>query len=214
MIRKFALVLVALLLFYLVYLAWRIADERRDTSARVDAIIAAAHPQELSLAPERVEAILRVEDPTFRTNKGIDLVSPGAGMTTLSQSLGKQLFFDDFEPGLAKGELMALTRFALYPEVDKERVLKAVLASVYLGTKRGRPVIGLADGAQSWFGTPLHQLSDRQFRELQAMILAPDSLKPGRDDAGRRARAARIDRLLAGRCQPSGLRDVELAGCA
>lgn len=214
MTRKLALAVVVVAVAYAAYLGWRIADERRDVSVRVDAIIAGADPAELNLPRHRVDAILRVEDPTFRTNKGIDLTSPGAGMTTLSQGLGKLLFFDDFEPGLAKLELLALTRFALYPEVDKERTLKALFASVYLGNHKGGAVTGLADGAATWFGKPLAELSDREFRELQAMFVAPDNLKPGRDDAGRRARADRIERLLAGRCQPDGLRDVMLEGCA
>lgn len=214
MIRKLALALAALLLAYAGYLGWRILEERRDVEERVDSIIAGADPDELSLPPRRIAVLLRVEDPTFRTNKGIDLSTPGAGMTTLSQALGKKIFFDDFEPGFAKGELMALTRFALYPKVDKDRTLKAVIASAYFGTYRGKPVTGFANGARTWFGKPLPQLSDREFVELEAMLLAPDRFKPGRDDAGRRERASRIERLLADQCTPEGLRDVMLEGCA
>ena len=213
MIRKLALAAAGLVLIYLGYLGWRVVDERSDVSQRIDAIVAGADPDELSLAPRRIAIVLRVEDPTFWTNKGIDLATPGAGMTTLSQGLGKRVFFDDFEPGFAKGELMALTRFALYPKVDKERTLKAVIASAYFGTHRGRPVTGFAHGARTWFGKPLAQLSDREFLELEAMLVAPDRFKPGRDDTGRAQRAERIARLLAGRCRPSGLRDVMLEGC-
>ena len=214
MIRKTAVAIAALILLYFGYLGWRIAEERPVVSGKVDAIIARADPDELALPPDRVAILLRVEDPTFRTNKGIDLSTPGAGMTTLSQGLGKKIFFDDFEPGFRKGELMALTRFALHPKVDKDRTLKAVIANAYFGNHRGRPVIGFADGARTWFGKPLPQLSHREFLELEAMLVAPDQLKPGRDDAGRKARVRRIERLLAGRCEPTGLRDVMLTGCA
>lgn len=214
MIRKVALAIGALLILYLAYLGWRIAEERGHVAAKVDAIIAQAEPDELALPPRRIAMLLRVEDPTFWTNKGIDLSTPGAGMTTLSQGLGKKVFFDNFEPGFRMGELMALTRFALYPKVSKGRTLKAVIANAYFGTHRGRPVIGFADGARTWFGKPLPQLSDREFLELEAMLVAPDSLKPGRDDRAREERLRRIERLLADRCQPSGLRDVMLDGCA
>lgn len=213
MIRKGLLVLAALLTLYFAYLAIRAWQERRTVSARVDRIIAEADPDELALSPRRIAIVLRVEDPTFQTNKGIDLSTPGAGMTTLSQGLGKKIFFEDFEPGLAKGELMALTRFALYPKVDKRRTLQAVLATAYFGTHRGRPVTGFADGARTWFKKPLPRLSDREFLELEAMLVAPDRLKPGRDDAGRAQRVERIERLLAGRCSPKGLRDVMFEGC-
>lgn len=214
MIRKAAVAIAALILLYSGYLGWRVVEERAAVSGKVDAILAQAEPDELALSPDRKAILVRVEDPTFWTNRGIDLSTPGAGMTTLSQGLGKHIFFDDFEPGFRKGELMALTRFALYPEVDKERTLKAVIANAYFGTSRGRTVTGFADGARTWFGKPLSQLSDREFLELEAMLVAPDRLKPGRGDPERHGRVARIERLLAGNCRPTGLRDVMLEGCA
>ena len=213
MIRKLAIAIAAVVVVYAGYLGCRIADERRDVAARVDAIIAKADPDERALPADRVDQLLRVEDPTFRTNRGIDLSTPGAGMTTLSQGLGKIIFFNNFEPGFAKGELMALTRFALYPKVGKDKVLKAFLASAYFGTHRGRDVIGFADGARIWFGKPLARLSDDEYLGLVAMLMAPDRLKPGRDDAGRADRVDRIKRLLAGQCRPTGRRDVKLEGC-
>ena len=214
MIRKIALAAAAIVLMYVGYLGWRIVDERKDVAERIDAIVAGADPDELNLPGRRVAILLRVEDPTFWTNKGIDLSSPGAGMTTLSQGLGKRLFFDRFKPGFSKGELMALTRFALYPKVDKQQTLKAVIATAYFGTYQGRAVNGFADGARTWFGKSLSRLSDREFLELEAMLVAPDRLKPGRDDSARKARVSRIARLLAGRCKPKGLRDVMMDGCA
>ena len=213
MIRKALLLLAALVILYAGYLGIRIWREQGLVAAKVDRIIARADPQELALPLIRRAMIVKVEDPTFWTNKGLDLTTHGAGMTTLSQALGKRLFFDDFEPGFAKGELMALTRFALYPRVSKDGTLQAFVASAYLGTRRGRAVTGFSDGARSWFGKPLADLSDEEFLNLEAMLVAPDSLKPGRDDAGRRERVARIKRLLAGSCRPIGLRDVKLEGC-
>ena len=135
-------------------------------------------------------------------------------MTTISQSLGKRIFFDNFKPGLRKGELLALTRFALVPEVPKDRILKAWLARTYLGTRDGRAVTGFADGARTWIGKPLRDLSDREFLTLVALGPAPDRLKPTRDAAGNRERVRRIERLLAGVCRPTGLRDTMLEGCA
>lgn len=213
MIRKLALAATALLILYLAYLGWRIAEERRDVAGRVNAIIASAEPDELALSPPRVRMLLKVEDPTFMANRGIDLSTPGAGMTTLSQSLGKRIFFADFEPGFAKGELMALTRFALYPKVGKDKILQAWLATAYLGTHRGRRVTGFAEGARTWLGKPLGRLSDREFLTLVAMLPAPNRLKPTRNRAALDDRVDRIERLLAGRCQPTGLRDVMLEGC-
>ena len=214
MIRKLALGLIILVAVYAVYLGGRIMIERRTVSARVDAIIAAADPADVTLTPQRTAILLRIEDPTFRTNKGVDFSTPGAGMTTLSQSLGKRIFFKRFSPGLPKAELIALTRLALYPEVDKERTLKAFLATAYFGHRDGRAVSGIGPAARAWFGKPLAMLSDREFLSLIAMGPAPKNLDPERNAAANADRVGRIERLLANRCQPTGVRDVMLDGCA
>jgi len=214
LIRKIALAVVALVITYAVYLTWRVIDERRDVGAHVDAVIARADADEVNLPKRRVAMLLRVEDPTFWSNDGVDFSTSGAGMTTISQSLGKRIFFEHFKPGFRKGELLALTRFALVPQVAKDKILKAWLARTYLGTRNGRSVTGFADGARTWIGKPLRDLDDREFLTLVAMLPAPDRLKPTRDLAGNRERVRRIERLLSGTCQPAGLRDVMLEGCA
>ena len=214
MIRKLALLLVAIVAIYAVYLGWRIITERQIVAARVDTIIAAADPADVTLTAQRTAILLRVEDPTFLTNKGIDFSTPGGGMTTLSQSLGKRIFFKQFSPGLPKGELIALTRFALYPKVDKQRTLKAFLATAYYGRRDDRAVIGIGPAARTWFGKPLAALSDREYLALIAMGPAPRTLDPVRHPAANADRVARIERLLAGRCTPDGLGDVMLDGCA
>ena len=214
MIRRVALAIVAVALVYAIYLTGRILVERRTVSATVDSVIAAADPADLKLTPARARMLLRVEDPTFLTNDGIDFSTPGAGMTTLSQSLGKHLFFEHFTPGFAKIELVALTRFALYPMVDKERTLKAYLASAYFGRRNGQAVIGMGPAARAWFGKPLASLSDDEFLALVAMGPSPRSLDPVANAAANAERVARIKRLLANQCRPTGLRDVMLKGCA
>ena len=214
MIRRVGAVLLLVLLVYAIYLAGRVAVERRAVSARVDAIIAAADQAEVTLSPARTALLLKIQDPTFLTNKGVDFSTPGAGMTTLSQSLGKRIFFKHFRPGLRKGELIVLTRFALYPKVDKQRTLKAFLARAYFGNRKGRPIIGMGPAARAWFGRPLARLDDRQYLSLVAMILAPATFDPVRHPAAIAGRVARIERLLANQCRPTGLRDVMLEGCA
>jgi membrane carboxypeptidase/penicillin-binding protein PbpC len=213
MIRKVALAVGALLLAYGIYLGWRIATERSRVSARVDAIIAAADPADVTLSPRRTAMLLRVEDPTFWTNKGLDFSTPGASMTTLSQSLGKRIFFDRFKPGFAKGELIALTRFSLYPKVDKSRTLQAFLATAYFGRHDGRSVIGIGGAARAWYGKTPAALTDREFLSVIAILPSPNTLNPHDNRAANADRVVRIEQLLAGRCQPQGFRDVMLVGC-
>lgn len=214
MMRKLALTMGALLLAYGMYLGWRVATERSRVSDRVDAIIAAADPVDVTLTLQRTIILLRVEDPTFWTNNGIDFSTPGAGITTLSQSLGKRIFFERFRPGFPKGELIVLTRFALYPKVDKLRTLRAFLATAYFGHRDGRAVIGIGSAARAWYGKPLAALSDREYLSLIAMGPAPKKLDSMRHPAANADRVARIERLIAGHCTPAGLRDVMLEGCA
>ena len=207
------LLVAALILAFAGYLGVRVAQERQVVAGKIDRIIAHADPDELNLPNERVDQLLKVEDPTFWTNKGIDLSTPGASMTTLSQGLGKHIFFERFRPGWNKPELIVLTRFTLYPKVDKRRTLQAIVANAYFGTRRGQAVIGFSDAASTWFGKRLYELPEDEYLQLVAMLVAPDRLKPGRDDAGRLERVGRIKRLLADQCQPAGLRDTMLEGC-
>ena len=130
------------------------------------------------------------------------------------QVIGKRIFFEHFTPGFPKGELIALTRFALYPNVDKQRTLKAFLATAYFGHRNGRAVIGIGPAARAWFGRPLAALDDRQFLSLIAMGPAPNALNPERHAAANADRVARIERLIANQCRPTGLMDVLLDGCA
>ena len=82
--------------------AWRDARVAGpELSARADALIADGKGWQM-LGPVRRKWLLIVEDPTFETHEGIDLTTPGAGITTITQSLSKRLAFDDFQPGIAK----------------------------------------------------------------------------------------------------------------
>lgn len=195
------------------YLAVRIQDERARAPAKVAAIIAAMDPAIDRISPARIEMLLTVEDPTFWSNDGIDLTTPGAGMTTLAQGLGKQIFFARFRPGLQKIELILLTRFALTTTVPRRDILRAALANAYLGRDAAGSIIGFSQGAQRVFGKPLDALNDDEWLALVAVLPAPNKLHPIRNQAANAERVARIERLLTGACRPEGVRDVMLEGC-
>ncbi|MDG1288402.1 MAG: hypothetical protein P8O11_01595 [Lentibacter sp.] len=55
-----------------------------------------------ALGAERLEQLIKVQDPGFWEHGGIDLSTEGAGLTTISQSLSKRLGFDAFRPGIGK----------------------------------------------------------------------------------------------------------------
>jgi len=169
----------------------------------------------LSTVPARwLRMLLAVEDPGFFRHRGIDFDTPGQGMTTMTQSLAKFLYFGRFTPGIDKPELMLVARFALDPAAGKREQLEIFVNYASFGTRRGRPVIGFAAAAPTFFGRELSQLSDREYLSLVAMLVSPNSLDPLRH---REANAERTDRIIAylsGRCGPRGLRDIYYADCA
>lgn len=213
-LRWLVVSLIAVAVIYVGYLGLRVVDQRVQAPKRVAEILAKMDPAIDAIPQSRLDMLLRVEDPTFWTNSGIDFESPGAGMTTLSQGLGKRIFFGRFSPGFAKLELIVLTRFALTPKVAKRDILRAALASAYLGRDENGSVIGFPAGAKRWYGKDLGALTDQEFLGLVAMLPAPNLLDPARHRIENAERVRRIQRLLAGECRPTGMRDVELVGCA
>ena len=184
---------------------------------RTPEVLDAAAQGELSyrdLSDRRREMLLQVEDPGFFAHRGVDFSTPGQGMTSLTQSLVKRFYFDDFQPGFAKLEQSLIARFILDPAMSKEAQLTAFLNHSHFGTVRGRRVIGFADAARTYYGKELAALSDRQFLSLVAMLRAPQRLDPMRHGPANAERVRRIERMLSGHCAPRSLRDVSYEGCA
>jgi hypothetical protein len=167
-----------------------------------------------SIPERRIRMLLAVEDPGFFHHRGIDFGTPGQGMTTLTQSLAKFLYFDRFRPGVAKLELMLVARFALDRAFTKREQLEVFINYARFGASRGRPVIGFDDAARTFYGRAFQDLTDREYLTLVAMLMAPGRLDPARHPEANAERTNRIEALLAGRCRPRGLRDVEYQDCA
>lgn len=183
---------------------------------RTPAVLAAAAKGELGLddlGDRRRAMLLKVEDPGFHTHRGLDFTTPGQGMTNLTQALVKHFYFDRFEPGFAKIEQSLIARFVLDPAMSKDAQIAAFLNHASFGNRRGRPVIGFADAARTFYGREFASLSDDQFLGLVAMLMAPSRLNPLRHPEANAERVARIKALLAGRCRPVGLRDVTYEAC-
>jgi hypothetical protein len=209
-----AAVLLAVVTLYAGWLCWRVVDQRAKAAPIVAAILADADPAIETISDGRIALLLRVEDPTFWDNDGIDLHTAGAGMTTLSQGLGKLIFFRPFRAGflrLGKLELMVLTRFALVPTVSKEDILRAMLARAYLGSDEDGAVLGFPEAARRWFGKEIGDLTNEEFLALVAMLPAaappegscsPSRPIPSMVTAGSRTAAptaSRASRTAAGR---------------
>ena len=204
-----ALLLVALAAFE-AYAMWR-------ANQRTPQVLAAAAQGDLSLdelGKRRLAMLIKIEDPGFWTHHGVDFSTPGAGATSITQSLVKRFYFENFEPGFAKLEQSLIARFVLDPAMSKPAQLKAYINHSHFGWRDGRPIIGLAAAARAYYGREVGQLSDRQFLSLVAMLMAPRDLNPRQHPAANAERVRRIERMLAGTCRPAGLRDVAYRDCA
>jgi len=159
----------------------------------------------------RIDLLLKIEDPKFREHHGVDLATPGAGMTTITQGLVKLLYFPGgFRQGIGKVRQTLIAEYALDHLVSKNEQLELYLNATYFGAVDGRPVHGLAAASNAYFKKPFSALSDDEFIALIGMTISPETLKPG--TANSTARVARIKRYLAGEVVPASVLDVEYVG--
>lgn len=165
------------------------------------------------LGNERKKWLLAVEDPVFETHVGIDLTTPGAGTTTLTQSLSKQLAFDEFEPGIAK---LRQTVFALSLErqLTKEQIAALWLDTAQMGPGSDGWIEGFEAASLEIFGEEPSALTNDQYLTLVAVLIAPSTLALDVDDPQTTERISRIKKLIAGDCVPIDNGDVWLEGCA
>lgn len=198
----------------LIAVAGYYVHEVRKARSETPELIAAAlelHGYEVDLkqlGEERERLLLQVQDPAFRRHRGVDLATPGAGMTTLTQSLVKQLYFPEgFKQGIAKIRQTLIAQYALDDMVSKDEQLELFLNIAYFGHQDGRPVHGFADASRTYFDKKLEELTDEEFLSLVAMLINPNALKPR--TVANRERAERIQRYIAGEYTPMSLMDVE-----
>jgi len=166
-----------------------------------------------SLSEEQLAILLAVEDPEFFTHHGVDLRTPGAGMTTITQGLVKFLYFDEFRPGIAKVR-QSLLAIGFDWAIDKPTQLAIFLNSGNLGTHDEREVLGFDEAARSYFGKPFAELTRAEYVALVAMCVGPNAMNVATHPERNAERVHRIERLLAGACRPAGWRDVWYDGCA
>lgn len=187
----------------------------RARSIRAEArALAAGGGATVRSVPERwIAWLLQVEDPAFRTHAGIDMRTPGAGWTTLTQALVK-IHVPGPSRGLIGKPLQTLHALVLDAMVGKEDQLTLVLNTAYFGEGAAGPVIGFPAAARAIYGRPLPDLSDAEYLGLVAMLVGPNQFHPVRGAEAHAERLGRVRALVGGRCEPAGWDDVYLEGCA
>jgi membrane carboxypeptidase/penicillin-binding protein len=207
------LLAVVLILFF--YFSIEVAKARKATHGEISqALQSSLIRLELEeLSQRQIDILLAVEDPNFYTHRGIDLRTPGAGMTTITQGLVKIHYFKPFKPGIRKIKQTLIARFALDPLVSKGDQLKLFINEIYMGEHKGRGVRGFEDAAQAYYDTPFSEISEDEYIGLVAMIIAPNTYHPAKHPEMHAERVRRIKRLISGAASPNGWLDVYLEGC-
>ncbi|MCG7874481.1 MAG: transglycosylase domain-containing protein [Candidatus Thiodiazotropha lotti] len=188
------------------YYGWELQAAYRYT---IDRVIpqesAAPYPLTVSsLTANQQAALLKIEDPNFYHHSGIDLKTPGAGITTITQALVKKIYFERFTPGIAKIKQTLLARFVLDPLMSKEKQLRRFINTVYLGPNAK----GFEQAAHHYFNRSFDEISDDQFLALVAMIIAPETFNINKHPARNKLRVARLKHVINGDYEPKGLFDL------
>lgn len=187
-------------------------NEADNLSLRADALSRDGRGADV-LSGERRTILLMVQDPGFARHAGVDLRTPGAGLTTISQSLAKIYHFERFTPGPEKIP-QSIAAIAYEQRLTKNQELTLFLNAAYLGQDADETVRGFFEASRIYFGKPLEALTRAQFVTLVAMLIGPDVYHPDRNPEALAERVRRIERYLAGECSPNGLRDVTYEACA
>lgn len=196
-----ALAVVAALLSWVVWIAATSYVRAPRLGADLDqAGVLPFSPSELPRG--RLCALLAVQDPTFYRHQGIGLADGHLGHTTLTQAIGKALFFNGFNPGLLRHRKIRLivAAWAFDRRISKEKQLRVYLNRTYFGTAHGREVLGFPAAADAFYGKSLSQLSDSEYFGLLAMLDAPNSYHVVRQPKANAERAAMIQQQVQRAC--------------
>jgi len=155
-----------------------------------------------------LDDLLKVEDPSFYHHNGVDLSTPGAGMTTITQGMVKYLYFKNFRPGVAKLRQSLIARFAVNALIPKDEQLLVFVNTVWLGTHNGTPVHGFGEAADVYYNKSFNDVTHDEYLALVAMVIAPFRFHIENQPEGNADRVYRIKSLLSGEYQPSGLMDL------
>lgn len=207
--------LFTLVLVICLYETWRVTMARKITETKFAEIL--TNPdlsiKQGDITDRQIKILLTVEDPNFYHHNGIDMDTPGAGLTTITQALAKRLFFKDFKKGFAKIEQSLIARYAINAKISKDKQLLTFLNIAYFGRCDGALIYGFSGAALCYYGKDFSKLSEEEYIKLVAMLIGPGRFNPDFADKGLNKRVEKITRLLSGACAPESNRDVYYQNC-
>lgn len=157
------------------------------------------------LPNEYQNILIKVQDPGFYNHKGVDLVTPGAGLTTITQSLAKTFYFKEFKQGWRKIPQTTYARYALQPKVEKEMQLDLFVNIIGFGNGTR----GILSASQFYYNKLPQELTEDEFISLIACLNNPQLLNPKDNPDANKERVRRIKKYLKGEYVPTSVFDIE-----
>lgn len=208
-------VVMAIILVLAAYAGLAYSDAMRDAPilrARADALIAAGRGAQ-TLGMVRLDQVIQVEDPSFWSHNGLDSSGAGTGGITITQRLAKPAPFDRLVPSVTRLRQAAYA-YALETRLSKFEILALFLDDTAMGQGKAGPLRGLFTASRAVYGRAPGEVSDQQWLTLLAAINAPVPYHLAGPDDALANRVGRVGRLIHNDCQPAGVQDVALDGCA
>ena len=200
------LILPAVLCLWVAFIATSAYLQAPRLVAAVDA------PFPPSQLPNRhICALLSIQDPTFFRHEGLALDAGKPGHTTITQGIGKSLYFDRFTPGKLRQRKVKLmiSAWAFNRRISKETQLRLFLNMAYFGaTDDGGEILGFPAAAAAFFGKELRAVSDREFLSLVVMLDGPNRYHVLRHPETNAARVRKMEPWVARACDPRCLSKV------
>ena len=155
------------------------------------------------LPAEYQDILIKVQDPGFYSHNGVDVKTPGAGWTTITQSLAKFFYFKDFQPGWRKIPQTIYARFALHPKVAKEQQLDLFINIIGFGNGKK----GIFSASKYYYNKKPDELTRDEYISLIAIINNPEMLNPKDNPDANNERVTRIKKYLNGEYVPKSVFD-------
>jgi membrane carboxypeptidase/penicillin-binding protein len=161
------------------------------------------------------QILLTVEDPNFYSHHGIDVTTPGAGWTTITQGIVKVYFYNGFTPGVFRYRKIeqSLIAWVFNSRVDKQTQLLIFINSAYFGNNASLEVVGFDNAAAAYFQKKFSDLARDEYIALVAMLVGPNEFNVRYQPEKNAERVKRIKNLLSGGCRPTRLSDVYFEAC-
>ena len=155
------------------------------------------------LPNEYQDILIKVQDPGFYSHRGVDFKTPGAGWTTITQSLAKFFYFKDFKAGWRKIPQTIYARFSLNPNLSKEKQLDLFINIIGFGNGKK----GILAASHFYYGKKPEELLKDEFISLIGLINNPKMLNPKNNLEANKERVRKIKKYLNGEYIPKNIFD-------